>query len=88
MEPVTPVVLIVNVALAVPAVIKTVAGTLTDDELSLNDTTTPPLGAGALNVTVPCDGEPPPTVAGFNESALNTGGGGLTEIAAVLVTLP
>lgn len=88
MAPVTAVVLIVNVALAEPAGIVTVAGTLTDDELSLNDTTTPPLGAGALNVTIPWDAEPPPTVAGFNESALNTGGGGLTEIAAVLVTPP
>ncbi|MDD2310837.1 MAG: hypothetical protein PHH91_14775 [Desulfuromonadaceae bacterium] len=53
MEPVTAAVLIVNVALAVPAAIVMVAGTLTNDELSLNDTTTPPLGAGALNVTVP-----------------------------------
>ncbi|MDD2310838.1 MAG: hypothetical protein PHH91_14780 [Desulfuromonadaceae bacterium] len=80
--------LIVKVALTFPAVIVTVVGTLTDDELSLNDTTTPPLGAGALNVTVPWDVEPPLTVVGFNERALNTVGDGFTVIAVVFVTPP
>lgn len=78
-----------KVALTFPAAIVTVVGTLADDELSLNDTTTPPLGAGALNVTVPWDGEPPLTVAGFNDRELNnTVGDGLTVIAAVFVTPP
>ena len=31
-------------------------------------TTTPPLGAGADNVTVPCDGMPPFTAVGFSVS--------------------
>jgi hypothetical protein len=43
----------VNLALVLPAVTVTEAGTLADEELSLNDTITPPLGAGLLNVTVP-----------------------------------
>lgn len=53
MELVTGVVLISNSALTSPAAIVAVAGTLTNDELSLNDTTTPPLGAGLLIVTEP-----------------------------------
>lgn len=77
-----------KVALTFPAAIVTVAGTLADDELSLNDTTTPPLGAGAVNVTVPWDGEPPLTVVGFNARELNAVGDGVTVIAAVFVTPP
>ena len=63
-----------NVALLLPPGTVTLAGTLADDELSLNDTTTPPLGAGPLNVTVPTEAVPPVTVLGFSESELNATG--------------
>ena len=46
-------VVIVNVALVLPLVTVTPAGSPAADELSLNDTTRPPLGAGPLKVTVP-----------------------------------
>ena len=43
-----------NVALALPAGIKTEAGTLAADGMPLlNDTVIPPVGAAALSVTVP-----------------------------------
>jgi len=52
------------------------AGTVTEEgtvamEMSLleRSTTAPALGAAASSVTVPCDGEPPVTVAGFRVRA-------------------
>jgi hypothetical protein len=43
----------VNVALVLPAATATVAGTDTAEELLLNDTEAPPVGAGPVKVTVP-----------------------------------
>ena len=70
----TGVVVIVNVALALPLATVTVAGTLETDELLLSATTIPPLGAGPLNVTVPWEVAPPVTLVGLTVSALKTGG--------------
>lgn len=83
---VTRLVVIVNVALVLPLAIVTLAGTRAADELSLNDTTTPPLGAGLPNLTVPREVAPPLTLVGLTESALNTGR--TTVSVAVFVTPP
>ncbi len=81
--------MIVNVALVLPPGTVTVAGSLATDELSLSETTAPPLGAGPLNLTVPWDVFPPLTLVGFRERALNTGNtGGVTVSVAVFVTPP
>ncbi len=80
----TAVVVIVNVALVLPAGTVTLAGTLTAFELSLSDTTAPPLGAGPLIVTVPWEEDPPGTLAGLKVSVLNDGGA--TVSVAFLVT--
>ncbi len=82
----TELVAIVNVALVLPAGTVTVAGTLAAFELSLNDTTAPPLGAALVSVTVPWRGDPPRTLVGFKLSVLNAGGP--TISAAVFVTPP
>ena len=84
LERVTALVVIVNVALVLRPGIVTLAGTLAADELSLNDTTAPPLGAGPLKVTVPWEVVPPTTLVGFSESVLNTGR--FTVSTAVFVT--
>jgi len=80
----------VNFALLLPPGTVTLAGTLADDELSLNDTTTPPLGAGLFKVTVPWEAVPPLTVAGLSESELNCtdADAAVTVSVAVLVTPP
>jgi hypothetical protein len=84
----TCVVVIVNVALVLPLATVTLVGSLAADESSLNETTTPPLGAGPLNVTVPWEVLPPITLVGFTEIALKTGAAGFTVSVAVLVTPP
>jgi len=61
----------VDVTLVLPLDIVTVAGTVVADELSLNETTPPPLDARALSVTVPREVVPPTTLLGFSESKLN-----------------
>ncbi len=80
----TRVVVIVNVAPVLPLAIVMLAGSLAAGELSLNDTTAPPLGAGPLSVTVPWEVAPPVALAGFTVSVLSTGG--FTVRVAVLVT--
>ena len=78
-------VVIVNVALVLPAGIVTSAGTLIADGVSLlNDIVTPPIGAAPLNVIVPWEVDPPMTLVGLIVSKLNTGG--VTVSAAVFVT--
>ena len=52
-EPVTAVVATVKVALLLPLAIVTLAGTVADNESELKATARPPLGAGALKVSVP-----------------------------------
>ena len=83
---VTEVVVIVNVALVLPAATVTLEGSLADDELSLNDTTAPPLGAGPLNVTVPLEVDPPLRLVGFKVIELSVAG--VTFRVAVLVIPP
>jgi hypothetical protein len=78
-------VVIVNVALVLPAGTVTEAGTLADDGTPLvSDIATPPLGAAPVSVTVPWELLPPTTLAGLTESVLNAAG--LTVSKAVFVT--
>jgi hypothetical protein len=87
MELATGVVVIVNVAVVLPLATVTLAGTLATDALSLlSCTTTPPVGAGPLNVTVPWEDVPPVTLVGLTASVLNPGG--LIVSVAVIVTPP
>jgi hypothetical protein len=65
----TDTVLTVKVALVAPAATVTLAGVDAAAELSLSDTTRPPLGAAALNVTVPVDALPPTTLVGLTATA-------------------
>lgn len=79
----TRLVVILNVVVLLPLGTVTVAGTPAAEELSLSETTAPPLGAGPLNVTVPVELVPPLTVVGLTDNVLNAGG--LTVSAAVFV---
>lgn len=55
-DPVTALVVTVNVALAAPAATVTLAGVWATDVLLLDsEMTAPPLGAGPLNVTAPVE---------------------------------
>jgi len=73
------VVLTVKVALvALPGTV-TLAGTLATPGLLLDRlTTAPPLGAGALSVTVPVEELPPVTLVGLRLSDESVGGAGVT----------
>ena len=83
---VTALVFTVNVALLAPAATVTVAGTVAVDVLLERETTAPPMGAGPLSVTVPVEGDPPVTLAGFSVSEESVGRGcGSTVREAVLV---
>src|SRR5262249_13694324 len=64
-EAVTVVVVMVKVALVIPAATVTVAGTAATEVLALlRPTTAPPVGAAAVSVTVPCEALPPTTDVG------------------------
>ena len=80
----------VKVVLVAPAGMNTLDGTLATDGLLLeSDTTTPPLGAAALSVTLPVEDPsgPPTTLDGFRVNEVRVGSGGaVTVSAAVLVT--
>src|SRR5258708_32311016 len=66
-EAVTAKVTTVKVALAVPAGMVTLTGTVATAVLALDkETSAPPLGACALRVTVPVEDDPPDTLAGFS----------------------
>jgi hypothetical protein len=84
---VTAVVFTVKVALVAPAPMMTFAGTAPTAALLLErDTAAPPVGAGALSVTVPVEGAPPVTLLGFSVSEVRTapaGGAGVTVSEAV-----
>jgi hypothetical protein len=57
----------VKVALVAPAGTVTLAGTVATPVLLLErETTAPPLGASALSMTVPVEGDPPLTLVGFS----------------------
>ena len=83
---VTLTVLTVKVAFVLPAATVTLAGTVLVEELSLSDTTTPPLGAALPNVTVPREVAPPTTLVGLRVRAVNVGA--LMVRVAVFVTPP
>jgi len=75
----TVLVVTVNVVLVAPAGMVTLAGTPVAAELSESVTTAPPLGAAAVNVTVPVAWLPAVTEVGLTvtvESAAPGGGGG------------
>jgi hypothetical protein len=65
-EPVTALVVTVNVALLAPAATVTLEGTVAADALLERSTTTPPLGAAPLSVTVPVEDAPPLTLVGLS----------------------
>ena len=71
---VTVVVLIVNVAEVAPAATVTLAGKVALDELDERATTTPPVGAGPLRVTVPVEDDPPATEVGDKLSDVTAAG--------------
>jgi hypothetical protein len=66
---VTDVVATVKLAVVPPAGTVTLAGTVAAALLLDSVTAAPPDGAGALNVTVPVEGLPPPTLAGLRDTA-------------------
>jgi hypothetical protein len=70
----TALVVIVKLAVVVPAATVTLAGIVADVLLSDKVTTAPPLGAGPFSVTVPVELVPPVTVVGFRVKELSAGG--------------
>lgn len=68
-EAVTDVVVTVKFALVAPAGTVTLAGTAAALESSESETAPPPVGAAALNVTVPVEAPPPTRLVGFSDTA-------------------
>ena len=82
----TGLVLIVNVALALPAGMVTLAGTLAAALLLESVTWAPAAGAGPLRVTVPVDDcAPPVTLVGFSVSEEALGRRGIGVTGSVIV---
>ena len=84
-EAVTAVVPIAKFALSAPAATVTLAGTLATVALLLDSPTiAPPVGAAAVNVTVPVAPAPPTTLVGLTvtEDRLGAAGVGLTVSTA------
>jgi hypothetical protein len=77
MLPATGLVVTVNIAVVAFATTVTLAGTWAAALLLDSVTTAPPAGAGPLSVTIPVDGLPPSTDAGFR----------LTDVRAAAVTV-
>ena len=55
-------------AVVLPAVTVMEAGTMAEAEFELRETAAPPVGAGAVRVTVPWELAPPMTETGFKET--------------------
>src|SRR5262245_12335267 len=90
-DAVTVLVVTVNVVLLLPAGTVTLGRTVTAVVLLLSsETLAPPVGAAALNVTVPCEEVPPVTLVGLSVSdeIVKGGAGGETVSKADLVTPP
>src|SRR6266576_1063845 len=89
-EAATALVLIVKVAVVLPAGTVTLEGTLAAALLLESVTCAPPAGAGPLSVTVPVDDcVPPVTLVGFNVSEETVGrGGGITVSEADVLVPP
>ena len=81
----TGLVLIVKVALALPAGTVTMDGTLAAPLPLESMTCAPPAGAGPLSVTVPMeDCKPPTTLVGFSVSEATVGGFTVSEAVRVV----
>ena len=84
----TELVVIVKVAVLVPAGTVTEAGTLADVLLLESETETPPVAAAALKFTVPVTDVPPVMLVGLTATDKSTAvAAGVTVSAAVLLTL-
>ena len=70
----TGIVFTVKVAVVAPASTVTDGGTVTPPLFELSATTTPPVGAGPLNVAVPVVGFPPYTVEGLSDIPMSAVG--------------
>ena len=90
-EMITTDVFTVKVALVAPAGMNTLAGTLATDGLLLErNTTTPPLGAGALSITLPVEDPsgPPTTLVGSSVSEVRVGSGGAVTVSEAVRVAP
>jgi hypothetical protein len=92
-DAVTEVVETVKLALVAPAATVTLGGTVAAALLLDSVTPTPPAGAAAVSVTVPCAALPPVTLVGLIPTADNAAAGGAlgfgkTETKASFVTDP
>jgi ABC-type Na+ efflux pump permease subunit len=85
-EMVTADVVVVNVAVELPALTVTEAGVEALALLSDSDTTMPPAGAGPVRVTVPVEEVPPVTLAGLTDTAESATAGGVMVSDEVRVT--
>jgi len=73
-----------NAALAAPAGMVMLVGTLTTDVwLLASATTAPPAGAADVSVTAPADGVPPVTLDGLSETADSDAGAGAVVVCGV-----
>jgi len=79
-EAATVVVAIAKVALVAPWATVTLAGVDAALLLSLRETTSPPDGAAAVNVTVPCEALPPTTELGVTDTADSAATGALCGV--------
>jgi hypothetical protein len=75
-DAVTALVAIAKVALVAPCATVTPTGTVAAALLLDRETMNPPAGAGDVSVTVPCDEDPPATLAGFTATVKSDAGGG------------
>ena len=82
---VTPLVGIAKIAVVDPCATDTLAGTVAAVLLLDRETASPPAGAVAVRVTVPCAAVPPLTLDGFTDTAESAAGvaGGVTVSSAV-----
>jgi hypothetical protein len=85
-EAVTAVLVTVNVALELPALTVTDAGTTALVLLLDNATMMPPVGAGPVSVTVPVEEVPPVTLDGLSDTTESATAGGVIVSCDVRVT--